>query len=129
MTSKDSWYSLTENSLRFEDLKMPKLFLQHFQSNDNKMMMHEWASVNCGAVRQQNSIKNNYDKITGVLPKAGYHEELQPIVTKGCNGAIDSEQESMESDTDNTHEVLEYDTDVDEQEITQNEIGNEATFL
>ena len=108
---------------------MPKLFLQHLQSNDNKMMMHEWASVNCGAVRQQNSTKNNYDKITGVLREACYHKELQPFVTKGCNGAIDSEQESMESDTDNTNEVLEYDTDVDEQEITQNEIGSEATFL
>ena len=35
----------------------------------------------------------------------------------------------MKSDTDNTDEVLEYDTDVDEQETIQNEIENEQTFL
>ena len=66
---------------------------------------------------------------TGTLPEVCYHEELRPSVSKGCNGVIDSEQESMESDTDNTDEVLKYDTDVDEQEIIQNKIGNEATFL
>ena len=49
---------------------------------------------------------------TGTLSEACYNEELRPSVTKGCNGAINSEQESLELDTDNTNEVLEYATDV-----------------
>ena len=76
----------------------------------------------------KNSTRNNYGK-TVILPEAYYHEELRPSVFKGCKGSI-SEQESTESDTNNTDRILlEYNTDVDEQEIIQKEIGNEATFL
>ena len=65
----------------------------------------------------------------GISPEDCYHEELRPSAIKGCNDAIDSEQESMESDIDNTDEVLKYDMDVDEQVIVQSEIENEASFL
>ena len=37
-----------------------------------------------------------------MLPLAYYHVELRPSVIKGCKGSTDSEQESMESNTDNT---------------------------
>ena len=66
---------------------------------------------------------------TGTLSEACYHEELRASATKGCNGTTDSEQESMELDTDNTDKVLEYDKNVDEQEIIQSKMTNEATFL
>ena len=66
---------------------------------------------------------------TGTLPETCYHKELRPSASKEYNGAIDSEQESMKSDTDNADEVLEYDTDIDEEKTIQNEIGNEPTIL
>ena len=66
---------------------------------------------------------------TGTLSEACYHEELRASAIIGCNGATDSEQESMELDTDNTDKVLEYDKNVDEQEIIQSKMTNEATFL
>ena len=66
---------------------------------------------------------------TVILLKACYHKELRPSVTKWCKGSIDSEQESMESDTNKTDEVLKYYKEVDEQEIILKEIGNESTFL
>ena len=66
---------------------------------------------------------------TGTLTEACYHKELRPSVNKACNGAIDSEQESMELDTYNTDEVLGYGINTDKQKIIQNKIGNEATFL
>ena len=66
---------------------------------------------------------------TGKLPQACYHKELWPSVTKRCNVAIDCEQESMELDTGNTDEILDYDTNIEKQEIIQSKMGNEITFL
>ena len=91
--------------------------------------MGDWAPVNGAKVRQCSARQGTTMARTGTLPEAFYHEELRPSATKGSNGAIYPKQESMESDTDNTDEVLEYDTDLDEKEIIQNEIGNDATFL
>lgn len=75
-------------------------------------MMREWASENGVAVRQRRArlYGKNWYRTRDLLSR-----ELPPSVTKECNGAIDSEQESMESETDNTDEML--------------EIGNEVTFL
>lgn len=50
---------------------------------------------------------------TGKLPQACYHKELWPSVTRRCNVAIDCEQESMELDTGNADEILEYDTNIE----------------
>ena len=82
----------------------------------------------CDTGRQQ-KVRQETTMETLILPEAYYHEELRPSVIKGCKGFI-SEQESTESDTNNTDRiVLEYYTDVDEQEIIEKEIGNESTFL
>ena len=35
----------------------------------------------------------------------------------------------MELDTGNTDEILEYDTNIEKQEIIQSKMGNEITFL
>ena len=92
-------------------------------------MMREWVSVNGAKVRQRIVRQKTTIARIGTLPEAFYHEVLWATATKGCNGAIGCKQESMESDTDKTDEVLEYHTDANEQETIQNEIVNEANFL
>ena len=52
-TSKYSWYSLPENSLPLKYLKLPTPFPPAPMSNEDKVMMREWVSVNSGDVRQR----------------------------------------------------------------------------
>lgn len=91
--------------------------------------MCEWASVNSAAVRQRRVLQETTMARTSTLLEACYYEDLRYSATKGFNGTTDSEQKSMKPDADNTDEVLEHDMDVGEQEIIQNELGNETTFL
>ena len=71
-------------------------------SNEGKAMMRGWPSGYGCPKRQQSVWQEATIARTGTLPEAFYHEELRTSVTKGCNGAIDSEQEIMELHTDNT---------------------------
>ena len=98
-------------------------------SNEDKLMMCKWPSINGSAVRKRSARQETTMARNGISPEACSHEELRPSAIKGCNDATDSEQESMESDIDNTDEVLKYDMDVDEQVIVQSEIENEASFF
>ena len=100
-------------------------------STHEQWQQDAWMDISkwCCSKTAKSSTRNNYGKnryITRGLLSRGIK---RPSVTKGCNGAIDSKQESMESETDNIDEMVQYDTDVYEQEIIQNEIGNKATFL
>ena len=96
-------------------------------SNDDKM--HEWTSVNGAAVRQLKVQQETTMGRTGILPEACYHEELRdPLSPKEVMVQLIPNKIAWNR-RHNIDEMVQYDTDVYEQEIIQNEIGNEATFL
>lgn len=106
-------------------MKLPAQLPQHLWG----MMTRWWCISKWWCSKKAKSSTCNISRRTGILPEACYQKELRSSATIACHGAIDSEQGSTESDTDNTDEVLEYNTDIDDKEIIKNKIGSWKTFL
>ena len=134
-TSKESWYSLPESSIKLEELEFPKRMKSVSKlSSEEKREMREWASSNGAVVRQRSGRQETTMARSGTLPENAYFEELQPFTQNNIQQLdetdmeISSETESLEYESDQT-----TGNDSDEGSIeTPGRIfqtANEATFL
>ena len=128
VTGKNSWYPLPENSLSFEDLKMPKPFPHHLWV----MKARQWCvDGHQGMVVQKDN--KVFDK-KQLLQKLVHYQKLfitrnyEPLSPKGVMVRLIPNKKSW-SCTQIILICVRIWADVDKQEIIQNEIGNEAPFF
>ena len=137
-SEKGNWYPPSENSLPYSDLTFPKKFINSPINKEAEELLIEWASNYTRAERQRTVRQETTMSKMGTLPFYLYKKDIcKEAFERGIYTDPQSSNSSNENEIDNYSDNCvenedieeEYDTDSEEEYITENSIDDTAFFI